>query len=289
MDIKSIGTNADKLAKVDISKVYKGYFSDPKNIAKFVELGIQPILDHLPMEMRYVDFGGGQGHLALGVKEYIGHSGRKISTVVADANEDYLKEAKEKGLEIKLCNLEGVSFSNLDLVTMRAVLHYNTPKNQKMILENIHNSLKTNGYLIHQNSSGNKENCDLRSAISNIPELGRAGSGNYYWICEDDYIQILKETGFKEITHGGYSNSNEWGPEEQWDRFNHEITQKALRVDNYSDLNAIKDRKNIYLQKAYRLINEYKRKYGKECLGIIDTDEGKVLIRYSYPIIISKK
>ncbi len=289
MDIKSIGTNADKMARVDISKVYKGYFSDPKNIARFIELGIQPIFNHFPMEMTYVDFGGGQGHLAVGVKKYLENSGRKIRTVVVDANEDYLKDSEEKGLEIQLCNLEEVSFSNLDLVTMRAVLHYNAPKDQRLILKNILNSLKTNGHLVHQNSSGNKENCDLRSAISNIPELGRAGSGNYHWICEDDYFQILKEVGFKEITHVGYTKSNEWSPEEQWDRFNSDIVQKVLKNNNQNDLNKIEDRKSIYLQKAYGLIDEYSNKYGKEYLGIIDTGEGRVLIRYSYPIIISKK
>ncbi len=289
MKISSIGTNADSKARVDISKVHGGYFADKTNLEKFTEFGLKPILSNLPKQISYVDFGGGQGHLAYEVKNFLIENGFEVTAIVADANDEYLKVAEKVGLETKHCNLEENNFSELDLVTMRAVLHYNTPENQKMILKNIYNSLKKGGYLVHQNSSGNKENCELRSAIVNIPELGRAGSGNYHWVSEEEYDSLLKEAGFTEIIHGGYAKANSWGPEEQWDRFNAEITKDAVENNNQEELSEIEARKKIYLEKTYKIIEEYSEKYGKDYIGIKESKNRAPLIEYLYPIVISKK
>ena len=289
MKTNSIGTNADTLAKVDISKVHGGYFADPKNIEKFIELGITPIIKDFPENINYVDFGGGQGHLTLLVKEFLESKGYKVTATVADANDGYLLKAKEKHLETKLCNLEDCSLSNLDLVTMRAVLHYNTPENQVLILKNLFNSLKTDGYLVHQNSSGNKENCELRSALVNIAELGRAGAGNYHWVSEIEYQSLVAKAGFSKTTNVGYAKSNAWGPDEQWDRFNNEITKIASEEGDNRKLLEIKSRKDIYIKKAYKMIEEYSNKYGKEYLGIKNVTGGRVMIEYTYPIIVSRK
>ena len=212
-----------------------------------------------------------------------------LNLIVADANESYLEVARQKGLGIKLCNLEDNNFPNLDLVTMRAVLHYNTPPNQKLILKNIFNSLKAGGYLVHQNSSGNKENCELRSALVNIPELGRAGAGNYHWVSEEEYLSLTKEVGFSNTITAGYAKANFWGPDEQWDRFNSEITKKALENNDENTLLEIEMRKKAYLEKAYKLIEEYSNKYRKEYLGIKDAGNNKVIIEYLYPIVVSRK
>ncbi|MFA6432211.1 MAG: class I SAM-dependent methyltransferase [Candidatus Paceibacterota bacterium] len=131
MKTDSIGTNADVAASVDISKVHGGYFADPKNIAMFVKLGIAPIARNIPKIVKYVDFGGGQGHLTIGVKTYLESMGFSVNAVVADANDKYLSLAKERGLQTKMCNLEDCDLPDLNLVTMRAVLHYNTTDNQK--------------------------------------------------------------------------------------------------------------------------------------------------------------
>ena len=289
MQTNSIGTNADTKAGVDISKVHGGYFADPVNLKKFIELGIDPIINSFSKDINYVDFGGGQGHLASAVKKYLEDEGYMGNAIVADANDGYLLKAKERGLETKLCNLEDKNFSNLDLATMRAVLHYNTPTNQKLILESIFKSLKNGGYLVHQNSSGNKENCELRSALVNIQELGRAGAGNYHWVSEEEYLLLVREVGFSNTVTNGYAKANSWGPEEQWDRFNSEITRQAVEGNNKKALSDIEIRKKAYLAKAYKMIKEYSDKYGKEYLGIKDIDNGKLVIEYLYPIIVSKK
>ncbi len=285
----NFGTNADKIAKVDMSKIYGGYFADPINLEKFIELGIKPIIKFFPENISYVDFGGGQGHLASAVKKYLESDGYKVNAIVADANEDYLSKAKEKGLETKLANLEDNNFSNLDLVTMRAVLHYNNPSTQKIILKNIFNSLKKGGYLVNQTASGSKENCELRSSLVNIPELGRAGTGNYHWISEEEYSSLVNEIGFSSTILSGYAKANSWGPEDQWNRVNGEMTKIAEEKKDDKVLSEIEIRKNVYLEKAYKMIEEYSNKYGKEYLGIKDAGDNKVKIEYTYPVIVSRK
>lgn len=289
MKISSIGTNADSEAKVDISKVHGGYFSDPKNTKIFNELGIAPLLKDLPDIVKYVDFGGGQGYLTTSVKQYIEGAGKKVDAIVADANQEYLNIAAKSGLATRLCNLEDADFSGLDLVTMRAVLHYNSPSNQLSILKNISKSLKDGGYLVHQNSSGNKENCALRSAIVNIPELGRVGTGNYHWVCEDEYIDSIKRVGFASTISAGYAPTNSWGPDEPWDRFNSEKMKTALANGDKGFLSSLESRKKIYLEKAYNLIQEYGDKYDREYVGINELPNGKIVIKYLYPITISRK
>lgn len=285
MEIKAVGTQADTVAKVDISKVHGGYFSDPKNVEGFIEIGIKPLVSNLPKKIKYIDFGGGQGHLAYSVEHFLKENGKEVETIVVDANKDYISAAQEKGLITQLTNLEDVSFSEADLITMRAVLHYNVQEKQVLIIKNIFNSLKKDGYLVHQNSSGNKENCELRSVLVNIPELGRAGAGNYHWISEEECLSLTKEIGFSETVQVGYARANSWNPEEQWDRFNQNITKKAQEDGNVFELKEIEKRKGIYLKKANKLIEEYAAKYGKEYLGI----QKDLNIEYSYPIIVSRK
>lgn len=289
MKTNAIGTIADKNSGVDISKVFGNYFSNTKNLDAFVSLGIAPIKNNLPKSVNYIDFGGGQGHLAFCVKEYLQTAGFKVITTVADANDGYLELSKKKGLETKLSNLDNVDFKDVDLITMRAVLHYNTPADQISILKNIFKSLKKGGYLVHQNSSGNIENCELRSAIVNIVELGRAGSGNYHWASESEYEEELKQAGFTNIIHAGYAPPGTWGPESQWERFNDEKTKKAIDAGDIRSSTDLEEKRKVYLAKAYKLIGEYSSKYGKEYLGIKDLPDGKVVIEYLYPIIISRK
>ena len=158
-------------------------------------------------------------------------------------------------------------------------------------MKNIYNSLKKGGYLIHQNSSGNKENCELRSALVNIPELGRAGAGSYHWVSEEEYLSLAEKAGFSKTVQVGYAQANSWGPEDQWDRFNSEMTRVALDKKDQEALFEIETRKKSYLEKANKLIKEYSDKYGKDYLQIKEVSKGKILIGigYSYPIIVSRK
>lgn len=289
MKIQSVGTIADKSANVDISKVYGGYFGDTKNIDIFIKIGIESIEKNLPKKLNYVDFGGGQGQLANGVKKYLESKGFEVHEIVADSNEDYLELAKNNGLNIQLYNLEGCYLPNTDLLTMRAVLHYNTSENQNKILKDVYNSLNNGGYFVLQDSSGSKENCDLRSELVNIIELGRAGAGSYHWITLGEYEDMLKQAGFVHISRAGYAPSNTWGPESQWERFNGDMTKKVKQSGDNKLSIELEERKNTYLDKAYKIIEEYRTKYGDEHLGLKRSDDGKIVIEYLYPIVVVRK
>lgn len=289
MEMKSNGTKADIAAEVDISKVLGGYFDNQDNIDAFIKLGIAPVVKTFSAAIQYADFGGGQGQLAGGVKKYLESVGIQVNTCVVDANENYLAVARINGLQTKLCNLEECGLRGLDLITMRAVLHYNDQETQKNILKNIFDSLKVGGYLVHQNSSGNKENCELRSLIVNIPELGRAGDDNYCYVHEEEYLALLNEVGFMNSKHVGCAPQNAWSPEEQWGRFNSALIRKATEEINIQLLTDINLRKTAYLQKAYDLIKTFIDKYSKEYLGIKENNDGTMVIEYSYPIVVSRK
>jgi ubiquinone/menaquinone biosynthesis C-methylase UbiE len=122
-----------------------------------------------------------------------------------------------------------------------------------------------------------------------LPELGRAGEGDYHWVSEDDYSDMLKEVGFKDIVHAGYAPLNSWGPEEQWNRFNSDRTNKAVSSGDKQMISEIEKNKNLFLKKAYLLIEEYIQKYGREYLGIKNKENGTLVIEYLYPIVVAKK
>ncbi len=228
----AIGSRADIKAGVDISKVHGGYFSSPKNTKSLLRIGVAAIEKNVPKIVKYADFGGGQGLLARPVVDFLKTKGHTVRAVVADSNENYLAEAKKKGLAVALCNLESCPISDLDLLTMRAVIHYNTPPKQRKIIRNVFSSLKVGGYFVHQVSSGSVANCTLRAAIVNLPELGRGGAGKYHWTSVDEALQLHENAGFSDTYIAGYAPSASWGPEEQWERFNKKLIDDATREQN---------------------------------------------------------
>lgn len=216
--------------------------------------------------------------------------GHEVKTIVVDANPQYLKVAQEKGLLIEINNIQNSKAKDADLVTMRAVIHYNKQENQQKIFDKIFKTLKKGGYLVHQNSSGSKENCELRSAIVNLRSLGKVVSDeNYKWVSEEECIKMANKAGFKDNKVAGYAPSNAWGPEEQWDRFNKKKTEEAILLNNKTEIELIKKRREIYLQEANKLIEDYIKKYSNEILGIIKKKDDNYLINYTYSIIVSKK
>lgn len=281
------GTQADLSAGVDISKVHGGYFSNLENAKKFCEIGLNPILSNLPREIHYADYGGGEGFLTKEVTRWLTDKGLEVVAFVADANEKYLNLAKIEGLETILCNLENCPLTDLDLITMRAVNHYNPISLQKLILKNVYNALNPDGVLLSQISSGVKENCALRSSIMDIPELGR-GVGNYHWTSVQEYQSLLSEAGFIQNEVLGYAPPAHWCPEEQWDRFNQKEEQTIEAGGDLLAIEKLKQRKQAYLKKANSLVEEYIGQYGKELLTI-EENNGKYIIHYLYPIIKSRK
>lgn len=288
-EASAIGSKADIQAGVDISKVVGGYFENPDNVKAFCEIGIRPIIEKLPPKVRYVDFGGGQGFLGLGVKEYLVAQGLTPEATVADGNTSYLGEAGKLGLTTVACNLEACAFEGVQLATMRAVLHYNSPEKQLAIVKNIQQCLAVDGYFVHQVSSGSDVNSRLRSDIVNIPALARAGSGQYHWTSIDETLKLHKACGFSESNVVGFAPGAAWGPEEQWDRFNAKRLRDAQATKDDALITEIEHARDEYLAAAQQLIEEYLAKYGAEETGVETLPDGRYMVHYQYPIIVSKK
>lgn len=286
---KAIGSKADMAANVDISKVYGGYFANPENARLFCKIGLGNALSQLPRKITYLDFGGGQGLLAEPIKRYLEENGHTVRAVVADGNQAFLEKAATIGLETMLCNLEDARMRDTDLITMRAVLHYNPPDKQRQILKAAYEALKDGGYLVHQVSSGSDANSQLRSAIVNIPELGRAGAGSYHWTSIDETVELHKQAGFSTTEVAGFAPSNSWGPEEQWDRFNTKRLEEAHVKNDIGTISQIEAEKTNYLAKASRVIEDFIRRFGEQETGVEKLANGSYLIHYQYPIIVSKK
>ena len=286
----SAGTKLDLSADTNIAKVLGGYFSNPEIAQSFVNAGIAQIESMLPKAVRYADFGGGQGFLTKVVAEWLKSRSHTVDATVIDANPTSLQVAQAEGLQTQTCNLQDCTFAAADLITMRAVNHYNAPERQLEILRRALRSLKDNGFLVSQISSGSEENCRLRSEIVNLSSAGRVGSGERcHMTAVEEYKDILREAGFTRITFAGYAPGSQWSPQEQWDRVYEKEMRDATAQADTDKIKDINDRKKEFLVKAYDLINDYIQKYGADSLGIDFAAAGVATIHYQYPIIISQK
>jgi adenine-specific DNA methylase len=181
--IKNNGVVADSQSKVNINKVFGGYFSNRERAKEFIKKAIVPILNELPKNISVADFGGGTGFLLGEVVEFLKAKGFEVKKgLVVDGNESFLKEAKERGLSIKKADLRKyISNEKFNLIIQRAVLHYNRKYcEQEEILNNIFHSLEKGGFFCSQNSSGSVGNCQIRNEIVNheslLPTAGESRS-----------------------------------------------------------------------------------------------------------------
>ena len=287
--VSATGSLADMQAGVDIGKVFGGYFSSTENVRRFCEVGLMPIESMLPKQIVYVDFGGGQGALTAEVVRALKEKGHAVKAIVVDSNEVFLREAQARGFQTTLSNLETCEGAEVNLITMRAVLHYNNASVQLEILKNAYRLLKKGGYLIHQVSSGTEENCRLRSAIVNIPELGRGTQGEYHWTSVEETHALHVQAGFEDTKIAGDAPACTWGPEEQWERFNTKRTQEAQQANNQELLSVIASERKVYVEAANTLIRTALQKDGAEKTGIESKPDGTYLIHYRYPIFVSRK
>lgn len=279
--IKSIGARADVRAKVEIGKVFRGYFNSPENARIFNEIGISKILSHLPELIKYADFGGADGFLAKSVVDFLRMHGKTVEGLVVDINSLSLGRAQEKGLKTLKSNLEDISLEEpLNLITARAVLHYNPKEIQKKILENIKNSLERDGYFVHSMSSADKYNCELRNKIALLPSLERmkGGDGSIHFLTIDEYLEYCEELNFPtELV--GYAPPNYWTPEEMFDRFHPEINDMTKeQLNDY-------EKRNIFLRECMSLVSEYLENTPVEG---VELEDKTAKIFYKYPIFNSR-
>jgi predicted RNA methylase len=166
------GTQKDLKYQVNMTQVLGGYFGDVRIAQSFIEIGIVPIEDQLHQKIRIADFGGGQGLLLATVRDYLVAQGFEVEAYVVDSNPEFIKECKKKNLKVVFSDIRDCPLEGLDLVIMRAVLHYNAVNNQVKILNPVKNSLGASGKLVAQILTGSAINCQLRKDIISLPARG---------------------------------------------------------------------------------------------------------------------
>ena len=286
----ALGSNADLQAGVDIAKFMGGYFGNPANVLTLCEVGIKGILTNLPKDLLYVDFGGGEGTLAKAVDTYLRDNEKNPDTIVVDSNPEFLKQAEAKGLKTELANIESSKLENVDLATMRAVIHYNPQEKQLDLIKSVAAVLKPGGYLVHQVSSGSVPNVRLRSAIVNLKSLGRANENeHYYWAAIDESLSLHQQAGFSSVELVGYAPASKWGAVDQWNRMNGNKTRQAEAENNLVELENLAKRREVYLGEANNFMEQYLREYGAEESGVEKLSDGSYTIHYPYPVFVCRK
>lgn len=277
--VLSAGVIADIQSKVKIGKVFKGYFSSPVNAKTFTQIGLPHIASILPAELKLADFGGGDGYLTCEVKNFLEKHNKIVEGIVIDGNPNFLEEAAKKGFITLEASLEETKLKNIDLIIMRAVLHYNSKAVQKKILRKVKSALTNEGIFIHQLSSGDYYNVQLRNKIAHLPSLKRINdTGDIHFTTVDEYLALCKSVNLSTKLIG-YAPESSWTLEEMFDRF-HPETQ-GMTKEQKSDY---RDRKS-FLREAKELILHY-----KETTPIkgIEINNNTITVCHSYPIFESR-
>ncbi len=250
------GSNADYLSKVEIDKVGGGYFSSYEVSDDFIVKSLRGILGCMPKNINFYDLGGGDGFLGERIREFFEENGFNITTTIVDDNVDYLKKAKERGLNVIKSDISDCQEINRpDLVVMRSVNHYNQFHTQRKVLHNCFRSMADNGFLVSQFISGSRSECIAMNKLMNHPLLGRAGNGHSYYVTtEEEYIELLLDSGFSNIEHLGYAKTTYWGNEMLWQRFNKARTEEFLEKNNLLEKRSIEERHRKYIQLSNEII-----------------------------------
>jgi SAM-dependent methyltransferase len=285
-------TRADLSGGVEMGKINDGYFSNRANAEAFVDIGIRGILDHLGGEVRYAEFGGGEGFLPRIVADVLAAAGRTVHTLVVDANEDFLAKAAARGLATLCAELENVELADYDLITMRSVNHYNDIEAQQRIVDAIFAALKAGGFLVSQNLSGPTDRyCRMTSALSKLPSLGRVeGEADVpHMTSEAEFDGLMTRAGFADVHVAGHAPDIRIGPEYYWARFNAHRREAAVAAGDGEAVGEIDARHQRYLAEANALIERFLGEAGVDETSRIRHGASSYEMPLSFPIHVGRK
>mgnify|MGYP001563026655 FL=1 len=125
-----------KVSEQEREKFGGDYSINPENIKRFIEIGLDSIIEKLPENLNAVDLGGAGGRLAEGVKKELEEKGKHSQFTVIDNNKGFVKEAEKRELKTIEANLANdIPLKEIDLAIMRNVLHYNSLEDIKKFLQ----------------------------------------------------------------------------------------------------------------------------------------------------------
>jgi hypothetical protein len=274
----SEGVIADIQSGVIIGKIFGGYFNSLKNAKSFIKIGITPHTSLLSKDLKFADFGGGDGFLTKEVKTYLKKQKKTVDGIVLDGNPFSLEQAFKRGFVTIETALEDVNIKNFDLIIMRAVLHYNSLDIQRKILQRVKEALNSKGLFIHQLSSGDIYNVRLRNALAQLPALERTKKqGGIYFTTEEEYISLCKSIGLSTKLIG-YAPGDSWTLEEMYERFHPEVKKMSQEQKMKNK------RRNTYLKEAKELILRYKT---TTPIQGVEIKKDTIAISRKYPIFLS--
>lgn len=284
------GVMTDFNSDVKIGLVHGGYFSSPERAKEFVDIFIKSVAEKLPKEIHYADLGCGEGFLGSVVTDFLQKEGYNVNTELVDGNPKNIEESKKTGYKCTLADLKDYKGEiPYDLISMRAVNHYNPLPDQEVIMANILANLKEGGFLVNQLSSGTDENCQLRNElVGNLPLIYGAQGKNYHWTSINEYLPLAEKIGFSDTKLVGYAEPNFWKPEDQWERMNGVLLKKALENKDEELVKSLEEHKTKYLIEANALVEKFISQYGEDKLGV-KKEGDSYIINYQYPIFVSKK
>lgn len=284
------GTQKDLKYQVDMSQVLGGYFGDVTNAQSFIEIGIIPILHQLPQKISIADFGGGQGFLLAIVRDYLVAQGFNVEAYVIDSNPEFLEACEKKNLKVVFSDIRDCTLEGLDLVIMRAVLHYNAVHNQVKILNAIKKSLGSSGKLVAQILTGSEINCQLRKEIIALPSLGEEISNGYYISQHFELLeQTLQNIWFYTVEKMGAAPCLRWSLENQWIRFNGPLEDSISGLSEQSADRLKMEKLQLFKDDANAIIQDYSERYGRDQLNIDFTDNLNPIIQNDYQIYCCSK
>ena len=251
------GTRRDIREQTDLARTVP-FFGSIDAARRFAETGVGPIVSELPRRVIYADFGGGQGVLASAVRQFINSNRRECQATVLDANPNYLMQTAASGISAVCGNIEQSSLRNVDLATMRLVLHYNSRRQQAAVLGGIARSLVTDGAFVSQIETGDPMICALHTQISNL--LSREDAAGYYWATLEEYCELLRDQGFCDIVVVCREDVTEIDVDaalaDAWQRFNGAALRNALLASQFEAAEAMSRERDMFLHAANEIIED---------------------------------
>ncbi|HYD89985.1 MAG TPA: methyltransferase domain-containing protein [Flavobacterium sp.] len=171
------------------------YFSDPKTIEALYELFANS-KTALPKDCGVVEFGSAEGMVGEYFKDMLSVNHR-VSLTIVDAIAEHVHANENPETEKIVADLLNYSEKErFDLAIARSLLHYFSIEEQKTVLKNIFNSLKSGGYFLVQAFIQKDEDLDL------FLKLNRFVGKELQLVPITKLINQLEEVGFKVVPLG---------------------------------------------------------------------------------------
>jgi hypothetical protein len=266
------------------------FFASEASAAHFIASSVDVIRDDLAPDIRYADFGGGQGSLTRSVRDHLLAKGFSVNATVVDSNKRYLQQAAEQGLEAVLANLESCDIPAQQLITMRLVNHYNNVDGQCAILRNAKRALAEHGFLISQIETTTEICCDLWNRVAAMADIN-FGDSRCHWVSERAYLAMLRDAGFKDISAPSATASFDTPVDlllnVGWRRSNGVALRDAVAVDSTAEILAEQSRRRRFMREAHALLYSFLLENGNDAAGL-RIEGSRILLKTHYPIFICR-